>query len=365
MRTDERIAHAVAGQHGVATRVQLLAAGVSRPTLDRWVRSGRLVPLHRGVYRLATYAPSVWTQAMAAVLAAGARECTISHAAAARLWKYPGWEQTDTVYLICPRRLRLPGVYSHRFILAGDEVTRLRGVPVTTPARTVLDLAGIATMRELEHALAAAERTDARVRAGRILVHGDATLPAGRAGVHGNATLPAERALVNGDAQAGAAVTAVRDAQVGAAVATMRGGDGIQAEVRALLERYPCHPGSGRLRRLLAALDASGSPPLFLRSRAEERALTIIRRGRIPEPHANVQIAGFEVDFVWPNQRVILEVDGYAFHSSDSAFDRDRERDRTLAARGYQVLRFSWRQLSREPCACLAALCIALGQRMT
>jgi very-short-patch-repair endonuclease len=315
-RTNERVERTVAGQHGVATREQLLAAGVSPHALDRYVRSGDLVLLHRGVYRLAAYPPSAWTRAMASVLAASAGgriASTVSHAAAATLWEYREWEETDSLHLICPRRLRLAGVCSYRFTLAGDEVTRLRGVPVTTPARTVLDLAGSATMRELEHALAAAERGDARVRAG---------------------------------------------------IAGACGAAEVRGEVRALLERHPCHPGSGRLRRLLAALDASGRPPLFLRSRAEERALAIIRRGRIPEPRANVRIAAFEVDFVWPDQRLILEVDGYAFHSSDSAFNRDRERDRALAAAGYQVLRFSWGQLSREPFACLAALCIALGQRM-
>jgi hypothetical protein len=303
--TDTQIGKVTGGQHGAATRAQLLAAGVSPHVLDRRVRSGRLLLVHHGVYRLGTEEPTAWTFAMAAVLATSGGRSTgvvVSHAAAAVLWEYPGWDRPDIVDITRTAPGRVPGVRVHRVrSLCDDEVTRVRGVPVTTPARTVLDLAGCTTMRELEQALAAATRRARRHR----------------------------------------------------------------GEIRRLLQRHPRHPGSGRLRQLLAALDAAGHEPLFLRSKAEERALLLVRRGGLAPPLANVRIAGFEVDFVWPAQRVILEVDGYEFHGSAAAFQRDRDRDRDLVASGYQVLRFSWRQLTDESEACLVALATALAQRTT
>jgi very-short-patch-repair endonuclease len=71
-------------------------------------------------------------------------------------------------------------------------------------------------------------------------------------------------------------------------------------------------------------------------------------------------VSGYEVDFVWPNERLIVEVDGFAFHSTRAAFERDRARDRTLHAAGYVVLRVTWRQLVRGPEMVVAELAAAL-----
>jgi very-short-patch-repair endonuclease len=298
-----RIESVASAQHGVATRAQFLAAGASRHALDHRVRSGRLIMVHRGVYRLATEPPTIWALAMAAVLAVsrGGRGSAVSHTAAAALWEFPGRDPPDAIDVTGTAPRRVQGVRVHRVrSLCSDEVTALRGVPLTTRARTILDLAGTGTTRELEQALAAAVRADRR--------------------------------------QA--------------------------AKLRRLLQRHPRHAGSGRLRLLLGALDAAREEPLFLRSQAEERMLRMARSARLPPFRTNTRIAGLEVDFVWPAQRVIVEVDGYSFHGSAPAFHRDRDRDCTLAAHGYQVLRFAWRQLTEEPYACLAALCMALGARM-
>jgi hypothetical protein len=135
-----------------------------------------------------------------------------------------------------------------------------------------------------------------------------------------------------------------------------------RAQICGLLRRRPRHAGSRLLRELLRRLDASGTPPLYLRSRAEELAVSIFARARLPPPLANVKIAGYEVDLCWAEQRVIGEVDGLELHGSPAAFHRDRDRDSGLAAAGYHVLRFTWRQLTRDPYACLAALCVALGR---
>jgi very-short-patch-repair endonuclease len=73
-----------------------------------------------------------------------------------------------------------------------------------------------------------------------------------------------------------------------------------------------------------------------------------------------VRIGRYEVDLLWPEQRLIVEVDGYAFHSTRAAFERDRARDAELIAAGYRVIRVTWRQLVEEPEATVALLAGAL-----
>ncbi len=65
---------------------------------------------------------------------------------------------------------------------------------------------------------------------------------------------------------------------------------------------------------------------------------------------------GIEVDFVWRDRRLIVEVDGYAFHRSPAAFERDRERDVLLQTRGWRVMRFTWRQVTQRAAWVAAAI---------
>jgi very-short-patch-repair endonuclease len=67
-------------------------------------------------------------------------------------------------------------------------------------------------------------------------------------------------------------------------------------------------------------------------------------------------VAGLEVDFHWPRRRLVVEVDGFAFHSTRMAFERDRERDAILAAAGFRSLRFSHRQVTTQPITVVRAL---------
>jgi very-short-patch-repair endonuclease len=55
------------------------------------------------------------------------------------------------------------------------------------------------------------------------------------------------------------------------------------------------------------------------------------------------------VDLLWPERQLVVELDGFAFHVSPIAFERDPRRDADLQARGFRVLRFTWRQVTREP----------------
>lgn len=114
-------------------------------------------------------------------------------------------------------------------------------------------------------------------------------------------------------------------------------------ELEVLMARHAGLPGSARLRPFLG--DAT---PEFTRSEAEDRFLAVVRSAGLPKPTVNVRVGRYELDFYWPGQRVAVEVDGWEFHSSSFAFERDRERDAELAARGIRVVRVTWRQLTQE-----------------
>ena len=65
----------------------------------------------------------------------------------------------------------------------------------------------------------------------------------------------------------------------------------------------------------------------------------------------NVRIGGFDVDFLWPEHRLAVEVDGWDSHRTRSAFENDRARDLKLKLLGYEVVRFTWRRLTDDPAA--------------
>jgi very-short-patch-repair endonuclease len=125
-----------------------------------------------------------------------------------------------------------------------------------------------------------------------------------------------------------------------------------------LLRRHACRRGT---RRLLTVLGNHARPALT-RSEAEERILALVRAGGIRDPEMNVVIHDHEVDCYWRHARLVVEVDGYAYHASERAFVRDRQRDSALAAAGIQVLRLSWHQISRERDKTLVQLAQALAR---
>ena len=117
-----------------------------------------------------------------------------------------------------------------------------------------------------------------------------------------------------------------------------------RSDLEARVARLDRRRGAAVLRALLR--DAVG--PAFTRSVAEERLLALVRKSRIARPATNVRVADLEVDFFWPNERVVVEVDGFAYHGSNRSFERDRARDADLSAIGVQVVRVTWRQLMDE-----------------
>jgi very-short-patch-repair endonuclease len=92
------------------------------------------------------------------------------------------------------------------------------------------------------------------------------------------------------------------------------------------------------------------------RSELEARFLAVCRRRRLPQPDVNARIAGFVVDFAWPDRRLVVEVDGWETHRTRSAFEHDRARDLQLTLLGYEVVRFTWRRLIEAPARVAAAL---------
>jgi very-short-patch-repair endonuclease len=96
--------------------------------------------------------------------------------------------------------------------------------------------------------------------------------------------------------------------------------------------------------------------PDHTRSELERRFLALCRRHRLPKPDVNVRVGEYDVDFLWPERALIAELDGYGTHAGRVAFEADRARDLQLKLRGYEVVRFTWRQLKEEPSAVAAAL---------
>jgi very-short-patch-repair endonuclease len=232
---------------------------------------------------------------MAAVLAAGP-DTVLSHRSAGALWRVVP-RRPLVPEVTRPRKFgRLEGVVGHRMPLPPDEVAEAEGIPVTTAARVVFDLAAMATPREVERAF---HELEVRRLWGPV-------------------------------------------------------------SVRGLVERYPGHRGVTVLRGLLASrapigitrnefeeafvtlLDAHGLPkPRF--------NATISVRGRF-----------FEADAFWGRERLIAELDGGGAHQTDIAFHSDRKRDRVLLAEGWRTTRITWHQLRDEPAEVATDLRLAL-----
>lgn len=295
---DALIAALAARQHGVVSRAQLLEAGIGRHVIGYRMRRGRLRRVHRGVYQVGPLETPL-AREMAALLACG-REAALCDGSAGLLWRLlkvgrkRRREGPIDVWIRPGRQVHRSGIrIRRRKSLDADEVTEHQGLRVTTPARTLLDLAGSVPGGALERAVARADR-------GKL----------------------ADR-----------------------------------EDLRRLLKRHPRAPGVSRLRAILA-LDGG---PALTRSEAEAGLLDLIRKARLPTPEANVRVAGIEVDFYWPTERLVAEMDGFDYHASRSAFEWDRKRDGRLATAGIRFLRVTWRRLVEEPEAVVADLSRALS----
>ena len=153
---DVRLAELAGKQHGVVSLAQLSAIGMTRNAVSRRLRAGRLHRLHRGVYAVGHDALTSKARDLAAVLSCGP-EAVLSHRSAALRWAFvrhaPYYEVT-----VAGRRLRRPGiVVRDTTSLAAEDRAVLDAIPVTSPARTLVDLAEVLTERRLADAVHEAE----------------------------------------------------------------------------------------------------------------------------------------------------------------------------------------------------------------
>jgi len=127
----------------------------------------------------------------------------------------------------------------------------------------------------------------------------------------------------------------------------------IGRELNDLLERTPNRKGVKTVRAAIA--DIKGPAP-WIQSQLEENFRELIRRSDLPEPEANVFVEGELVDALWRQERVIVELDGFAFHKSRAQCEADRRRDAKLQVAGYRVLRITQERLQNEPEVVLAEI---------
>ncbi len=117
-------------------------------------------------------------------------------------------------------------------------------------------------------------------------------------------------------------------------------------ELDRLLARTPRRKGAARLRRVAHRVSPYA---IEAKSPLEVDFLAVCRDAGLPQPHVNALIEGHLVDFLWPAQRIVVETDGYRYHSDRIAFERDRERSVALSAAGYEVHRVTYAMLRSGP----------------
>ncbi len=291
---DEGVIRGHAGDnHGLVTRPWLLAAGATDHEIIARLNSGRLEDLHPGVYYLDAIRATWHTSLLAAVLAAGP-EAAASHRSAGVLWSLDGiYGRMIEVTVPFNDEPAPRGALLHRSRRGVDPVAHI-GIPVTPVERTLLDLAALLPTPTLEKAMSSAIRK--------------------------------ELATVD---------------SIDVCIARF-GGRGVK--------------GTRKFRRVLRIVerDKSGSP-------SEIDTAQLIRDAAIPAPVQQLKIAlpiGLNAypDFTWPDRMKIVEVDGFDFHSSPEQQEHDLERQNTLLDLGYEIRRFSARDVRRNPQAVIAEI---------
>ena len=244
---DRAVAWIAGRQLGVIATWQLEAIAVGHSTITRRVRRGRLHRLYRGAFLVGHSIEVPGARELAAVLATG-EAALVSHRSAASLWGLATPDPTRVHVSVVARHCKpRDGLFVHRLAkLDPRDCAARNGIPTTSPARTLVDLAASATPQELERAAAEARA----------------------------------RGLLDDPRLSDALTRAGKRTGVGA--------------VRAILGQ-------------------TGSPRLT-RSEAESRLLGMLRAAQLPKPVTNARVAGLEMDFLWPDARLIVEVDAFAFH---------------------------------------------------
>jgi very-short-patch-repair endonuclease len=282
-------------QCGVVSREQLLAAGVGRGAIARGIETGRLRAVFRGVYAVGHVALSHegWWKAALLTCRKGA---ALSHRTAATVWGLvAGPVLPIDVITTAGRGRRHAGIRTHRMLLDPLDALVRDNLSVTTPSRTIVDLATRLKGRALRDAV--------------------------------------ERAQ------------------------DLRRFD--PDDLRDTLARAPRRPGTRRLEDLIMVMAPDKDNA---RSHLERMFLALTREARLPQPASNLEIAGRCRDFAWPDQRLVVETDGYRYHSSRQAKRSDNRRDRQLTARGWRPVRFTYEEIAFEPAQVAKELAVLLSR---
>jgi very-short-patch-repair endonuclease len=298
----ERIGKLAGRQHGVIARRQLRTLGMSESAISHAIAIGKLHRVFRGAYALATPRVSRRGRLSAAVLACG-KGSVISHRSAGALLGL--LDDGPAVIDVSPPREQgreIDGIRFHRVrVPRRDEVGTVDGIPCTSPARTLVDLAGAV---------------------------GDWTL-------RSCFERAAQRKLLD----------------IPAIEASMDPGRRGNPSLRKLIDEWRKAAPVARKSKLKSPLEA--------------KVLPLLVRRELPAPRLNapVEIANgrIEVDFLWPEHRFVVEADSRDFHGTDLAFERDRWRDRELFAVGYNTLRVTHQQAEHEAAAVVNAIAARLG----
>jgi very-short-patch-repair endonuclease len=129
----------------------------------------------------------------------------------------------------------------------------------------------------------------------------------------------------------------------------------------ALARAHTGHPGAHKLLRILHHHDPGTT---LTKSELEEAFYALCQRAGLPKPaKVNDHVEAFEADFIFKNQRVLVETDSWQHHRSRESFEQDRRRDAIHAAAGWRTLRFTHRQIEYEPATVAAAIEAALRYR--
>lgn len=261
---------------------QLAGLDFSTSGIRRMVKAGHLHHQLPGVYSVGLERLSWRGKLFAAVLWAG-EDAAISHRTAALLWDLLP-SASATVHVTAPNDKRSrKGVRVHQVRrLDPADVTVLDDIPVTSLARTLLDIAETEPPRRLEGALEQAQR--------------------------------------------------------------MR-----RLDLRAIRATCQRNPGRRGLKPLTAAVKGLDPQAAETNEGLERDLLRLLRKYRLPQPRINVQVGPYVVDFLWEDQKLIVEADSYEFHKDRAVFESDRKRDIRLKLAGYTVVRLTHRRLKQEP----------------
>ena len=287
-------------RYRVVVRSVLRDVGLTDEQIRHRVRTGRLVPLHPGVYALGPAPLDDAGRFRAAVLAGGDGALLAGSAACAWWGLTRGCAVPVDVITATHRRNRI-GVRFRRAPVARDEATIRGGIPVVCPARAILDLAALVHGRTLERAL-----NEARVL-----------------------RLPMSPSLTK-------------------LIERYPGRPGVRAarEALALFEGGPTPTRSRMEERLLDLIDRYGLPRPLTNHPIRTAAGTYV------------------VDFAWPDRKVVIEIDAWGTHSSRRSMIEDRRRDRALRIAGWQPSRIIWEDFADEDrlaaeVACLLGLSVS------